>query len=461
MRFFSRLSFQAKILLSFALIIVLTLGFGYLFISQAIDRGFEDFNQRNVQVQGQLYSRLLATYYEREGSWDDLQKLFELRATMFRDNIKQRMPHVLADREGVVVVAPDEQLIGQKLSDEELDSGVDIVVSGESVGTFVVRPTLAANRLHRWVNPFEQNFLALVNQSLWLAGLAAGGIALLLSFGLLRHLTIPLRALEQGARQITRGKLDKRVAVLSNDELGRLGNSFNEMAETLEKSERAKRNMINDVAHELRTPLSVLRSGLEGLMDDVLAPTPENFAALHNKTLLLSRLVEDLQQLALADAGQLSVQMQTSPLRPMLARIRATIEVQLEEQKIELIVELPQDLAPILVDVQRIEQVLLNLLSNAVTHTPCGGTIRIVAEELEKTVQISVCDSGQGLSEEDLAHAFDRFYRADKSRARASGGSGLGLAITKALVEAHGQQIWAENAAEGGACFHFTVAKAG
>jgi signal transduction histidine kinase len=219
--------------------------------------------------------------------------------------------------------------------------------------------------------------------------------------------------------------------------------------------------MISDIAHELRTPLSSLRGGLEGLIDGIWSPSPENISALHDKTLLLNRLADDLQQLAQADAGQLSIQKQPYDLRPLLQQIQATIGAQLEEEKITLVIELPEELPLVQIDVHRMEQVFLNLLSNAARHTPAGGTIRIAASATnDQTVQVTVSDTGPGLSTEDLAHVFERFYRADKSRARASGGSGLGLAITKALIEAHRGRIWAENSPDGGACFHFTLALA-
>jgi signal transduction histidine kinase len=233
------------------------------------------------------------------------------------------------------------------------------------------------------------------------------------------------------------------------------------MARSLEESEQAKQRMIADVSHELRTPISVVRTGLEGLRDGLLDPTPENFAALHNKILLTARLVGDLQQLALADAGQLSIKQGICELATLIEQIRATIGVELEDMGIELALDLPADLPTVAADSQRVEQVLLNLLSNAERYTPEGGSIRISARALAGgKVRVSVCDSGPGLSDEDIAHIFDRFYRADKSRARESGGAGLGLAIAKALVEAHDGQIWAQNAPTGGACFHLGHHKA-
>jgi signal transduction histidine kinase len=291
-----------------------------------------------------------------------------------------------------------------------------------------------------------------------LTGIAAGGIALLLTFFLLRQTTAPLRALNEAAQKISQGDLSHRVTVHSDDEFGHVARSFNQMASSLEKTEQVKRNMIADIAHELRTPISIVRAGLEGLMDGVLPATGESFAGLHTKTLLISRLVDDLHQLALADAGQLAIHKTECDLRELLRHIETTVGAQLEDQQIQWMSEIPPDLPSVQADVQRMEQVLLNLLSNAMRYTPVGGVIRVKAFAIDnRQIQVSVCDSGPGIPEDALPHVFDRFYREDKSRARSSGGSGLGLAIAKALIEAHNGRIWAENAPGSGTCFHFTL----
>jgi len=249
------------------------------------------------------------------------------------------------------------------------------------------------------------------------------------------------------------------MCIRDRDELGRLADSFNEMTSSLEKAEKAKQQMIADVSHELRTPLTVLRTALEGLRDGLVEPTPENFAALHNKTLLTSRLVDDLHQLALADAGQLSVQKSECDLSRLFAHIQATVGVQLEDSDIQFSLEIAENLPEVDADSQRIEQVILNLLSNAVQHTPEGGMIRMTARAIEgPLIQVSLCNTGRRLYDEDLIHVFERFYRAEPSRSREEGGAGLGLAIAKALIEAHGGRIWAENVPDG-VCFHFTLAQ--
>ena len=448
MKFFRRLSFQTKLVVSLILVIVLTTVIGYLLIHAAINRAFSDFAAHNVRNQDLVFRQMLVEYYERNGSWDKLDRLF-LRN-------RDLLPFVIADAEGIIVSAPDFHLIGDKLSRSELSAGLPIVVGERTVGTLLSRGLL------RLRDPVEKHFLGTVTVSLWISAIIVSVIGILLSIFLFRQLTGPLKRLDAAAGDIALGRLTSRVEVHSQDELGHLAESFNKMAASLEKSEQAKRRMIADVSHELRTPISVVRTGLEAMRDGLLEATPENIAALHDKILLTTRLVSDLQQLALADAGQLSIHKDPLDLNELIEWIRTTVEAELEDRGVVLRIDLPVDLPHVYADRQRIEQVLLNLLANAMRYTSSGGAISIAAKRTdEKMVQVSVCDSGTGLSEEDLEHVFDRFYRADTARTHEDGsessGAGLGLAIAKALVEAHGGHIWAENPPTGGACFHFTL----
>ena len=447
MRSFRRLSFQTKLVVSLILVIVLTTVIGYLLIHAAINRAFSDFAKHSMGNQDQVFRQMLEEYYARTGSWNGLDRLF-LRN-------RDLLPFVVADAEGTIVSAPEFHLVGHKLSRTELAAGLPIIVGGEKVGTLLSRGAL------RLRDPVEKHFLGTVTVSLWISAVIVSLIGILLSIFLFKQLTGPLKRLNAAAGEIARGRLTSRVEVHSQDELGHLADSFNEMAESLQRSEQAKRRMIADVSHELRTPISVVRTGLEAMRDGLLEATPANIAALHDKILLTTRLVGDLQQLALADAGQLSIHKEALDLAELIERIRMTVEVEFEDRGIALHAELPADLPRVNADRQRIEQVLLNLLANAMRYTPSGGAISIAAKRTnEPMVQVSVCDSGTGLSKEDLEHVFDRFYRADAARTRESGessGSGLGLAIAKALIEAHSGRIWAENSATGGACFHFTL----
>lgn len=444
MAFFRRLSFRTKLLLSFAVVIVLATVLGYFLIDIAVDRAFSDFSVRTFRYRDVVLVRFLTDFYERTGSWEGLGRLFELTP--------EPPQIVLTDADGVIVVAPDARFVGRRLPVRDLNQGLEVRLNDETIGT-IVPPSIVL-----WKNPVEERFLDTVRRSLWIAGILVSAVGILLAFGLLRQMMGPLKQLTEASQQVAHGNLKRRVSVKSRDELGRLADSFNEMASSLEKAEKAKRQMIADVSHELRTPLTVLRTALEGLRDGLVEPTPENFAALHNKTLLTSRLVDDLHQLALADAGQLSVQKSECNLSRLFAHIQATVGVQLEDSGIHFLVEIPNDLPEAEADSQRIEQVILNLLSNAVRHTPEGGMIRMTARAIEgPLIQVSLCNTGPRLSDEDLAHMFDRFYRAEPSRSREEGGAGLGLAIAKALIEAHGGKVWAENAPEDSVCFHFTL----
>ncbi len=445
-----RLSFQTKLLLSFTLIVILTTGLGYFLVSQTIGRAFTAFSENAFEHLDPVSLQLLAGYYERTGSWNGLRLLL-------RGGPQQQFSAVLVNSDNVVVLAPEPGWIGRTVRATDVAGGLPIVVNGRTVGT------LLSPMLLRWRSPLETRFLSAVSLSLWIAGLAVAGIGILLAFGLFRQLTGPIKALDAASRRIAKGDLKQRVAVRSHDELGRLAASFNAMAQSLERSEQAKRQMIADVSHELRTPIGSVRTGLEALRDGLIEPTPENFAALHNRLLLTTRLVSDLQQLALADAGQLSIRSTQVSLREIVGRIQATIGVEIEDEGIALAVDLAPDLPPAAGDPQRIEQVLVNLLSNAIRYTPAGGTILVKAALDGDWIRVSVCDDGPGLPQDALGHVFDRFYRVDSSRERRTGGTGLGLAIAKALVEAHGGRIWAENAVGGrttGACFHFTLSRA-
>jgi signal transduction histidine kinase len=444
------MSFQTKLVISLILVIVLTTVLGYVLINTAINKAFSRFAAANVGNQDRVFQQILAEYYARTGSWKSLNLL------LIRN--QARLPFFVADENGFIVSGPDFQLIGNKLSRSELSLGSPIVVDNKTVGTLIPRAILQLR------DPVEKQFLGTVSTSLWASGLIVSIIGILISFLLVRQLAGPLRRLNTAAEEIASGELATRVDVHTQDELGHLGQSFNKMAQSLQKSEQAKRQMIADVSHELRTPITSVRAGLEAMRDGLLKTTPENIAALHDKVLLTTRIVADLQQLALADAGQLSINKQHVDLKQLIEKIRATIGVEIEDRGITLQVNLPPDLPPVYADSQRIEQVILNLLSNAIRYTPSVGLITIAAVKMDNLVQVSVCDNGPGLSQEDLDHVFDRFYRANAARMRdengGSTGAGLGLAISKALIEAHGGQIWAENAASGGACFRFSLSSA-
>jgi signal transduction histidine kinase len=236
-----------------------------------------------------------------------------------------------------------------------------------------------------------------------------------------------------------------------------LAATFNSMAGELSRAESLRRNMVADVAHELRTPLANVAGYLEAIRDDVIKPDSATIASLSDEVGLLSRMVEDLQELALSDAGELKLMRQPENISQMIDQSIKAIQAKVIERGLEISVDIPQELPPANIDYHRISQVLRNLLSNAIKHTAAGGKISVTAVLQDNLIKISVADNGEGIPPEDLPNIFERFYRIDKSRARIGGGTGLGLTITKRMVEAHGGEIEVRSEVGKGSCFSFTL----
>jgi two-component system OmpR family sensor kinase/two-component system sensor histidine kinase BaeS len=362
---------------------------------------------------------------------------------------------VLADARGEVLADSSGVLEGQRLSGAELAAGVPIRVGSTHVGTLLIP---AAGSIHE---SLEAEFLRQVNNWLLWAGLIAGGVAIVLGLVLARQLTAPLRALTNAARHLAQEKFVSaqpaevpQVPIRSRDEIGELSQAFNQMAQSLAEQERLRRNLMADIAHELRTPLSVIRSDLEALLDGVYEPTPETLASLHEETLLLGRLVDDLRALALAEAGELRLARQTTDLAELLESVLESFDIQAEDQAQALLLELPPNLPQVDVDPQRVRQIVANLISNGLRHAPRGGRVIIAADVIDGYVRISVIDDGPGIPADDLLHVFDRFWQGDRVP---TGTTGLGLAIARELVQAHGGRIWAASAPGSGATFRFTL----
>jgi signal transduction histidine kinase len=303
----------------------------------------------------------------------------------------------------------------------------------------------------------RRSFLPTVNRWLLVAVGGASGLAILLTLALSRRVLGPIEALTGAVRRLAAGDMSQRVAVRSGDEIGELATSFNAMAEALERNESLRRSLVSDVAHELRTPLTNLRCQIESIQDGLLAADPATVRSLHEETLLLARLVDDLQELALAEAGQLPLHRAAVPVGPAVEAALAAVGARAAERGIAVRAEVAGDAPEADADPGRLAQILRNLLANAITHTTEGGTVVVSAAAADGAVRIAVQDDGPGIAPDHLPHVFDRFYRADPSRARATGGAGLGLAIVKQLVEAHGGVIAVESAPGAGARFTFTL----
>lgn len=296
-----------------------------------------------------------------------------------------------------------------------------------------------------------------INRSLLLAAGAGGGVALLLTFVFSQRIVGPVEALTTAARRMEKGDLSQRVSVTSHDEIGTLAHAFNSMADGLARTEQLRRQMVGDIAHELRTPLTNLRGYLEALKDGVVDLQPAVVESLHEEAILLNRLVDDLQELTLAEAGQLKLQPQAVALKEVVARAVAALPPDLAEAGPAIKVDVPATLPPAYADAERIRQVLRNLLTNAIQHTTRTDTITLGARQVEAQLEIRVQDTGAGIAPEHLPWVFERFYRAEAARSRATGGAGLGLAIVKQLVESHGGRVWVESVLGQGTTFYFTL----
>jgi len=286
-----------------------------------------------------------------------------------------------------------------------------------------------------------------------LAAAIGGGVAILLALLLSFRLLRPVGQLTRAASRMAGGDLSQRVEAKGKDELATLGISFNRMAESLQQAEQNRQAMTADIAHELRTPIAVQRAHLEALQDGVYPLTAENLQPVLDQTELLIRLVDDLRTLALADAGELRLEKRRVDLGELARSVVERFKPEADGKGIALRYTGPREAIEKEVDPRRIEQILNNLFSNALRHTPAGGRVEMTLESKVERTAIRVADSGSGIPPEALGHIFERFYRADRSRSREEGGSGLGLAIARQLALAHGGDLRAKNRPEGGAEF--------
>lgn len=457
-----------------------------------------------MQAYGDHLEQLLSVYYESHNNWDGIQnyimKVTEPPNQKFSRPPRDYQRFLVLDQTNQVIVDPSAKDLGKSLanlptSDRITKQWKGIEVNGKLVGHYWLdlRPAAMDGRLAKTVGTsiIQAMVIGLIITSL---------VALLLGLLLTRHFTKPLNRLMEAVQRVGDGDLSSRVEVKGNGDIALLARDFNRMTEQLTRNEEVRRNMVADIAHELRTPLAVILGKLESIQEGVLPSTPETILPIQDETLRLIRLVRDLQQLSLAEAGKLPMKLSKVNIRTIVEKIIEQFAIEFEERKLNIEV-IGNHVLEVVGDTDRLTQVFVNLIGNALLHTPPGGSLRVLLSEVENPLengltkeeatrrlrdvfrrkdnnaeegstkvknnlddsvsgewaQVIVEDSGEGIPEEELDHIFDRFYRVDKSRERENGGTGLGLAIAKEFIQAHGGAIQVESKIGSGSSFRITL----
>ena len=432
-------SITLKLTLGFLIVSLAEAVLVALFARQSTEREFDQFMQERAL---NIFMSSTANYYQSNYSWENATQWFggfRTSQDSSRSRRRRRLPFALADQTGHVVIPAGSHQVGDLVPASILQQGTPLMVEDQAVGTVIrsdENPSLSRRELRYLDRTYRVLLYALVG---------ALAISLLLGWFFARTYTRPLLQLTAAASAVARGQLKRQLPIRSKDELGSLTAAFNQMSSDLDESIALRRQMTADIAHELRTPLTTLTGYLEAMCDGVLQPNKERLDLMYGEAQHLSRMVQDLRTLSLADAGELSLQKQ--PLAPLslLEKTAATFAHQAHAKGIKLQVHAASPLPNCYVDPVRMEQVLGNLVDNALQHTPRDGQIKLRARALDGEVRLQVQDTGPGIAAEELPRIFERFYQADASRQRQEGSSGLGLAISKSIIEIHGGRIEVES----------------
>jgi len=440
-------SLRFRLLLAFTLVILVTIGAVFFFINEATKDEIRQFQEQADQLLARRMGFELSRYYFRQGDWEGIQPFVEQWGNLYEQRI------VLTDANGFVAADSEGDLLGDLYDLDSLGTPLSSPRGGGVIGTLYINPRSSTEV---GFTSIQVLFKEIGLFFIW-GGLIAVAIALVMTFFLSRKILAPVKTLTSAARRLGRGDLSQRVQLKDKGEMGELSKAFNSMAGDLERTEQLRQNMVADAAHELRTPLSNIRGYLEAIRDGIKKPDADTIRSIDEEATLLSRLVDDLQALSLAEAGELKLDRQAEDITKLIKQAVAAKQTQAIVKGVSISTEMSKKLHSVNVDSHRIGQVLHNLLENAIAHTAKSGSIVVIAQKKDNWVKVSVTDTGEGIPAEDLPSIFERFYRVDKSRARATGGSGLGLTIAKRLVEAHGGKIEAQSEPGKGSCFSFTL----
>ncbi|MGE5576564.1 MAG: sensor histidine kinase [Syntrophothermus sp.] len=492
-----------------------TITLGSLLINSALNRQFQEYVYKNEAVRNERIVQVLAEIYRADGSWDALR--WQMPHMGMMTGVRLRV----LDNSGELIY--DSSAMGRRggmgmmwgmgfRSPEEITGegqrsvSVPIEVDGQRVGTALLT---SLDRQGIWSRQ-DELFRRTINSSIVTAGIMAGLFAVLASFLVARRIVQPLQSMTEATRGMQAGDYSRRVEVSTDDEIGELGQAFNKMASHLQEVEFLRRKLTVDVAHELRTPLSTIRSYVEAFQDGVMPPDKEHLSAIQEEVIRLVRLVDDLQELSVTESKALNIKTAPADLREVAAVVAERLRPLFVEKGLELAVKLPEEPVSVRIDSGAMNRVLHNLLFNAYKYTESGGRVAVAVEITPATApggprhddpapgglmlegahgpggghrraaghhrglrpahgqslealeaRLSVADTGIGIAPEALPHIFERFYRADESRARDTGGTGIGLTIARELVEAQGGRIEVESRPGQGSRFTVVLPVAG
>ncbi|GGI97868.1 two-component sensor histidine kinase [Alicyclobacillus cellulosilyticus] len=385
------------------------------------------------------WATLLSYYYvNNHNSWHNVDRyvaqVLDQRLSSGAVAGLEHLEILSPDRKQVIFATPSPQLDRRTFLAEGIV--VPIQANGRTVGILALTDRDLQRLYH-----LEQRILDSMADATLAGAVATVLVALLVAFWLTRRITHPLQQLIHAIRRISEGDLGIKLAAETRDELGQVTMAFNHMAAQLAKMEQMRRHLVADVAHELRTPLTIIQGQLELIQQGVRQPEPAALLPIQDEVMRLTRLVDDLHQLSLAEAGVLPLEKRTTELVALVGRVVENFQIEAEERTIRLFMEAAVPAVYVWVDAHRMTQVFVNLVGNALRYTPAGGEVKVRVEETPQDVRVTVSDTGPGIAAEHLPHIFDRFYRVEEARSRESGGMGLGLAIAKEFVEAHRGRI--------------------
>lgn len=479
-----------KLIASMGLVVILGGAVSAFVIGVSTRRAFRSLVRESDIGLSRSLAGTFEEYYRRNGDWSGVEELLRSPAAMMQ--LEGAMPGprmggmsdpnmhgpgmprmgrmgrpgalelLLTDEEGDVIArssgeVSQEEDSQEELEKRELDEGTPLEAAGERVGYLFV-----GSMVDPVLGPFQRAFLFNVYRSIGLSTMLVALVAIAVAALLFRHIISPLRQLGRATAMMRQGNYEVDVATGRGDEIGALSNSFQEMVVSLKEADEWKRRLIADSAHELRTPVSLLQGNLEMIREGIYPADKEHIDSLYEETLLLSRLVGELRDLADAQEGRKSYSFETCSLRELVAQILRSFRAQTEERQIEVKMEVVSGECAVFGDCRKLSQAFSNIVSNAVRYSPRNGSIKVTVGEDEAKVEVAVEDSGEGIEPDEREKIFERFYRTDRARNRATGGSGLGLAVSKEILEVHGGRIVAEEARDlGGARILVQLPKAG